>query len=304
AFYVVPNAGCLEIGGETRIDYLQRQTTNDLSLLSAIRALPNLLTSASGRILEVFTLVTDGDLIGLLTEPGHAPGLADYFKKKIFFNDKVTVQDMSSEWAQIELHGPQAGLILKTLGIDAAPSPDEVKAIEFRGISVRVIGNDSLQNDRSYTVLLPSSALDLLADQLADQGVPPLASEVREILRIEAGKPGSLEFREEYTPFEIGLDRYVSAEKGCYTGQEVLARQVTYDRVVRRLVRLRAERPLQSGASARVEGKTVGQITSAALSPTLGQIALAVLRKPYDSPGNLVEVINNAGKTSAKITLS
>ena len=82
-WYRILNPGLLRLGGETRVDYLQRQTTNDLGLLSPTRAVPSMLTSANGRILEVFTLVQDIDSIEMLTQPGHGPGLADYFKKHI-----------------------------------------------------------------------------------------------------------------------------------------------------------------------------------------------------------------------------
>lgn len=98
AFYLVPNPGYLLISGETRRDYIQRQTTNDIDLLSPTRALSSLLTSPTGRILEFFNLLEIDDAIAMLTQPGHGPGLAAYFQKHIFFNDKVVVQDRSADW--------------------------------------------------------------------------------------------------------------------------------------------------------------------------------------------------------------
>ena len=93
------------------------------------------------------------------------------------------------------------------------------------------------------------------------------------------------EFAAETTPFELGLDRLVSTTKGCYTGQEVLARQISYDKVVRRLIRLRAERPMVAGMGLTADSKSVGQITSGAISPKLGPIALGIVRKPHDELG-------------------
>ena len=295
AYYVVPEPGYVQLSGETRRDYLQRQTTNNLDLLTPTRALPTILTSPSGRILEVFTLIENGDAIGLLTQPGHGPGLAAYFQKRVFFNDNVSIQDQSAQWAQIGLYGPQAAAKLNDLGFAHTPALDEIVEAGWQDTQLRAIGRESLADHPSFHLLLPAEKLDQLTDRLTEDKVESLTAESRETLRIEACLPGTPEFNQDYTPFEVGLDRLVSAEKGCYTGQEVLARQVTYDKVVRRLVQLRTEHPLQAGAAIFAGGKNVGQITSAARSPRLGAIALAVIRKPYDQPGTQVEIQANGG---------
>jgi len=293
AYYVVPEPGYVQVSGDTRRDYLQRQTTNDLDLLTPMRALPTILTSPSGRILEVFTLIENGDAIGLLTQPGHGPGLAAYFQKRVFFNDNVSIEDQSARWAQIEMHGPGAAAKLNDLGFAHTPALDEIVEADWQKSKLRAIGRESLADHPSFHLILPVGKFDQLTNRLVNDRVESLSDESLETLRIEAGLPGTPEFNQEYTPFEVGLDRLVSAEKGCYTGQEVLARQVTYDKVVRHLVQLRAEHPLQAGAAIHAEGKNVGQITSAARSPRLGRVALAMIRKPYDQPGTQVEIKAN-----------
>ena len=92
-----------------------------------------------------------------------------------------------------------------------------------------------------------------------------------------------------------------STTKGCYTGQEILARQVTYDKVVRRLVRLQAHEPLLAGANLFADGKAVGQITSAAISPRMGPIALAIVRKPYDASENELVMQGKLGSVTAQV---
>lgn len=289
AFYVIPEPGYVEVRGATRVDYLQRQTTNDLSRLRATSALPNLLTSASGRILEVFTLVARGDAIGLLTEPGHGPGLEAYFKKRIFFNDQVIVEDKSTDWTQIELHGPRVEPTLIDLGFSLSPKIDEVITAEAGRNEILAIGKEGLGKS-SVLVLVPSQAHDQVVKRLLELSAVQLWRETRKLLRIEASKAGTPEFRGEFTPFEIGLERYVSAEKGCYTGQEVLARQVTYDKIVRRMVQLRMDEVISAGATIFGDGKSVGQATSAVVSPSLGPMALGVVRKPFDAAGTELEV--------------
>jgi len=290
AYYIVPDAGTLLITGETRVEYLQRQSTNDMGLLTPDRALPNILTSASGRILEVFTLVQDDDAILLMTQPGHATGLAAYFQKHLFFNDQVKVEDRSQHWVQLELHGPQAAAALAELGFEHKPGLDEVAYTEFEGQPMRVIGEEGYTDAVSFKLLVSKSMAEQLVERLKTIGAESQDLQTRELLRIESGKPGIPEFVDSNTPFELGLDRYVSAEKGCYTGQEVLARQVTYDKVVRNLARLSAAEPIPVGAAVQAEGKTIGTVSSAAVSPRLSELALAVLRKPFAQPGTNVLV--------------
>jgi folate-binding protein YgfZ len=295
AWYRPPQPGLLLLGGATRLDYLQRQSTNDLGLLAPNRAVPNILTNPSGRILEVFTLLAFGEQIALLTQPGHAPGLAAYFKKRIFFNDQVTVEDASANWAQLELHGPQAPAALAALGFSTTPTLDEVVTTELSAAGLYAIGEEGCTR-----LLAPSDLIDQLTSRLSGTGASALTYESRELLRIEAGRAGHPEFTDAYTPFEIGLDRYVSASKGCYTGQEVLARQVTYDKVVRGLAQLAATAPVEPGAAVSRQGKALGQVSSAAVSPQRGPLALAVLRKPFE-PGDEVQIGASEPSLTARI---
>lgn len=293
AWFPLPLPGLLLFSGATRVDYLQRQSTNDLGLLVPGQAVPNVLTNPSGRILEVFTLLQLGEDIAMLTQPGHAPGLAAYFKKRIFFNDQVSVEDDSANWVQWELYGPQAPATLAALGFAAAPSLDQLLAASIEGRPLYALGEEGRTR-----LLLPAALAEHPAARLS--GLAPLSSAARELLRIEAGQAGDPEFTDANTPFEVGLDRYVSASKGCYTGQEVLARQVTYDKVVRGLARLSAQAPMPAEAAVSREGKAVGQVSSAAVSPSQGPLALAVLRKPFE-PGDQVQVQSPGGLLAARI---
>jgi folate-binding protein YgfZ len=294
AFYRIPNPGTLLIAGATRKDYLQRQTTNDLELLNSTRAVPSMLTNASGRILEVFTLLQLGDAIALLTQSGHAPGLAAYFKKHLFFNDQVTIQDASSAWAQFELRGPQAAAILQQLGFASLPSLDEL-ASQGAGLA-HAFGIDSFDHHPAFMMLVPADMVSVLLDQFSAQKIAPLSYESRELLRIEVGRAGDPEFSDANTPFEVGLDRYVSASKGCYTGQEVLARQVTYDKIVRSLALISTANLVAVGEPVLADGKSVGQVSSAAVSPNRGPLTLAVLRKPHQEPGTVLSVSSKPAK--------
>ncbi|MEX1248876.1 MAG: glycine cleavage T C-terminal barrel domain-containing protein [Anaerolineales bacterium] len=300
AYYVTPQPGSLRFKGETRREYLQRQTTNNLDLLNPQRALPSLLTAANGRILEYFTLLDDGDSIGMLTQPRHGPGLATYFQKRIFFNDKVSVENLRAQQSQIEIHGSQAADLLLKFGF-RPPELDEVIDQQWESCRIRAIGEQGFGPDLKFRVLLPAAAVGQFTDELAGLFIPALQHATREVLRIEAGLAGDPEFNNVYTPFEVGLARLVSADKGCYTGQEVLARQVTYDKIVRQLVRIQAIASLERGADIFAEGKVVGKLSSVAHSPRLGAIGLAVIRRPCDEIGTTLEVHQPAGIITARV---
>jgi folate-binding protein YgfZ len=252
--------------------------------------------------MEYFSCVQIRDSIALLTPEGHGPGLAAYFAKLIFFNDQVTIEDQSADWAQFELHGPQADAILEALGFGAPPELYAVAAIEWLDQPLAAIGIRGLGAEIGWRLLLPADAAEDLIATLDQVGAAALSAEAASVLRIEAARPGPGEMNGDYTPFEVGLDHIVSATKGCYTGQEVLARQVTYDKITRQIALLACEQLAEPGTGVLHKGKRAGAVTSVALSPRLGPIALAVLRKPAHEPGTLLEMDSPAGKHAEVIS--
>lgn len=302
AFFIQPDAGYLRINGEDRIAFLQRQTTNDLRLLGPDRAMVTVLTSPTARILDVFLLLQEPDAIGVITLPGRGAATGRYLRGRIFFMDRVTVTDASATVAQIDLEGPHAEAVLHALGVIQTPALDQVILATICGVPTRVIGRKGLTGF-GYRLLVPAEASGTAIKALGDGGVTPLTVESYETLRVEAGMPGPRsELTEEYTPLEVRLQDAISDRKGCYTGQEVIARQITYDKVTRRLVGLQLETPVVVGNQVLAEGKPVGVITSAAISPRFGPIALAVIKRPYDQPGTAVTAVGESSSARAMVT--
>ena len=117
--------------------------------------------------------------------------------------------------------------------------------------------------------------------------------EALEILRIEAGRPRlGLDLDETVLPAEARLERAISTEKGCYTGQEVVARLATQGRPSHLLVGLETEGTAELPAEAAVssEDRRVGEVTSACLSPAVGSIGLAFVRRGFDPAGTELSV--------------
>lgn len=294
-------AGFLRLTGDDRLDFLQRQTTNDLRHLTPTRAVTTVLTSPTARILDVLTLLDLGDHLTAITLDDRAARTARELRGKIFFMDRVTITDASAEVIQIDLEGPAAGQILAKLGAEA-PGLGEMSVLELVESKLYLIGHPGLIGI-GFRLITPASAADQVLTTLHQAGVVELTPVSYETLRIEAGLPGpAAELTDDYNPLEANLHAAISEHKGCYTGQEIIARQLTYDKVTKRLVGLKLATLVAPGAPILADDKAVGEITSVADSPRLGPIALAYLKRPYNEPGATLGVTSLGGITTAVIS--
>lgn len=291
-FYPQGQAGCLRISGPDTVIFLQRQSTNDVRRLAPGRSVLTVLTSSTGRILDVLRLLQAGESLFALTLPGYAEQTARFLKSRIFFMDKVSLEDESPAWYQCDLEGEPAGTVLGGLGVEP-PGPDEVWSGEATGLPagpLTAIGQAGIAGS-GWRLLVPAAAGPALEAALVAAGAQRLDDATYTRLRIEAGHPAAgAELTEAHTPLEVGLGAAVSENKGCYTGQEVIARQLTYDKVTQHLAGLRLGAPAAVGDPVTAEGRTVGKVTSYVVSPMYGPIALAVLKRPYHTPGQVVVV--------------
>jgi folate-binding protein YgfZ len=297
AFYVIPHAGCLQITGEDLQAFLQRQTTNDAAVLSQERLVHTVLTSPTGRILDVFYLLGGTQSIDVITLPGRGASTDRYLHSRIFFMDKVSVENVSARFAQIDLLGPQSAALVAGMGGPGLLEPDRLIRLSIFGAELRLwVLQPAFK--AGFRMLLPAEALDLLATDLQSRGAARLGEPEYQTLRVEAGFPAAdAELSDEYTPYEAGLSRAVSGEKGCYTGQEVLARQATYDKVTQRLRGLKLERPVEPGRRLHSEdGRLAGRLTSFALSPRFGPIGLAIVKRPFEEAGTRLALEMDEGE--------
>jgi folate-binding protein YgfZ len=290
AYYLHPDAGSLVVGGKDRESFLQRQTTNDIRQLKAGNVLLTVLTSPTARILDVLSLLPEGDQIRALTLPGNGEPTTRFLKSRIFFMDQVVVQDTSADLAQISLVGPSSSQLFEKAFSTAFPSIDQV--VDFR------VGDNPVRFFATQPAILPGGrlvapleAVQELSARLEEAGARSLSLEAWEVLRVEWGLPGPrTELSDAYTPLEVGLREAISDSKGCYTGQEIIARQITYDKITQHLSGLRLDKLLAPGAQIQAEGKRAGVLSSAVDSPHYGPIGLAVLKRPYHEPGTALEL--------------
>ncbi|MFN3978813.1 MAG: YgfZ/GcvT domain-containing protein [Caldilinea sp.] len=284
-------ADVLMLADADRVDFLQRMTTNDIKRLRPSESCVTVLTSPTAKIVHVFTVMADTDILWLLPAPGEGAALERHLRGQIFFMDKVRVSRPDTPFSRLRVVGPHSAQVIETAGIPSLPALD--------GSWLRIGESFVLRQDvydlPGYELLVPFASVEEWRSRL-DAGAFDEATYTAR--RIELGRPApGAELTGEYNPLEAGLAWACADNKGCYTGQEIIARQITYDKVTRTLVGLRSATQLAAGAVVEAEGREIGRVTSAAFSPALqAPVALAILKRPYNATGTAV-VVNGVEAT-------
>lgn len=307
------NYGRLWLSGEDRVPFLQRLTTNDMHLAVG-QGTVTVLTSPTARILAVFTVLAMQDGLLLLAGPEQGPAAYNALRSQIFFADRVTVEGRGAALAQFGLYGPEASNVLERVAdqdktLQDAPSLGDLPLFAWRrisvaGVEVTVQRNEGL-GQPGFTLLAPAPAGAMVQAALLTAGAVPLPEPAYHILRVEAGIPApGFELTDQVNPLEADLRRFCDDHKGCYTGQEVIARQITYDKVTTHLVGLLPEEAVAQGDTIEVGSRQVGFVSSAVHSLALNRpIALAFVRRPHHQPGTVVSIRHTDEEVAAEVTV-
>lgn len=267
--------GKLLITGGDAADFLQGQVTNDVEGLAPGTGCYAALLTHKGKILTDMRLLRGDGWIWIDTEAVGLPAIRHNVSTYSIGRD-VRMQDLTSERAILSLIGPAARDAL-----DTAPPDEEHAFVEGEhGIYVAT--------DLGVDVICPAADADGVRAAL---GLEQVSEEAAECLRIESGRPRlGHEFGSETIPQEAGLnERAVSFSKGCYVGQETVARLHYKGKPNRYLRGLRLSAPAEHGDPILLGEREVGRIGSACVSPVHGPIALAIVRREA-SPGDTVLV--------------
>jgi folate-binding protein YgfZ len=267
--------GKLRFTGGEAADYLQGQVTNDVESLAAGSGQYAALLTPKGQIVADMRILRGPDFIWLDCEPRSIAPLTRNAQMYSIGRD-VQTADVSAGYAILSLIGPAAREAL-----DAAPGDEEHAWVEGEhGMYVAT--------DAGVDVICPADEADAVRAALA---VEEVSEDAAECLRIESGRPRlGLEIAGGVIPQEAGLnDRAVSFSKGCYVGQETVARLFYKGKPNRHLRGLRLSAPATPGDEVTGGERVVGKIGSATVSPAYGPIALAILRREV-GPGDTVKV--------------
>lgn len=292
----------LRLEGSSALDLLQRISTNDVNALAPGSGCPTLFTSWHGRILERVEVFRQPDGVLLLGGPGRAAALTDTLRRNIFFNDDVRIQDLAPDWQLFDLVGPAADKLPGQSGLlEADSSGQQLGQTRLAGHKVLVAQRTPPGVPRR-SLLLPAAAASDIWQSLCAAGARPGGSLLFNALRIRAGRPAGSELNVDFIPLELGLWDEVSFSKGCYTGQEIIARMESRGQLARMMVRLRPLADVVAPADLRYEERVVGQLTSSVVAPDGKRHALGVVRRQLAQPGTrlharevALEVITPAG---------
>ena len=299
ACIVVDRADLIRIAGTgpDLADLLQRLGTGDMRTLRPGTGVPTVLTSPKGRVVHrlfVHHLGDEGLL--LVGGPDGRPSVTEHLRR-FTFAEQTGLRERTEETCQLALVGARAGEALDAAEIGRPPRFGSVTATRA-GSTFHVLGEDGLTGDGFSIVgdVAEGPALwRTLVLGAARTGGCAAGDLALESWRVLAGVPApGHELTEEANPLEVGLHETVSFSKGCYVGQEVVARLNTYDKVSRLLVglRLAAGAPLPAvGAPVLRDGTPIGRVTSAVRPPgSTMAVALALLKRDRAAPGDEVQV--------------
>jgi folate-binding protein YgfZ len=285
--------GKLRVTGKDRESLLHRLTTNEMRKLSVGGSRVNVFTNAKGRVVDRVEMLNEGESYLLLTSPGRAGTLGTWIDKYTFV-EEVKSNDLTSELAVIALFGEESALrVRELLSCDASTlTPGLFLRHHWQGEEL-IVHYPEAANPARLQIISPTAVAENLWKMLL-AAFTPIGYDTHETLRVLQGIPAAdHEIVENYNPHEIGLYPFINFDKGCYIGQEVVARLDTYQKVQRQLlgVSMPENSKAIAGAALFIDDQEIGMLTSVAPAPEgAGAIGLAVVRKQQAQAGVEVEV--------------
>jgi folate-binding protein YgfZ len=293
--------GIVRASGPDRVRFLNGMFTNDVASLAPGRGLHAAMLTVKGKLLgdalifrEVGADVPDEGafLVDVVAEAADKVRAA---LERHLIVDDVTLEERVGALGVL---GEGAREALSSL-LDAALPSEPYAIVRVGDRAVACVRSLGLEELRVY------GDTRALAAELSARGARPLDEREAEALRIAAGEPRyGVDMGEDVLPLEARLDDAVSMTKGCYMGQEVIARLTARGHINKRLcgLRLDGDRPAEPGARISGPGRDdAGAVTSSALSPSLGPIALGYVHRSLWAPGTALTVHETAGARAATI---
>lgn len=237
-------AGRLKATGADALDLLNRLSTNRVDNLQPGQGAPTILTTERGRILDLLLVVNAGPYTLLLAGPGSPPAVIAWLDKYTIMED-LTVADRTANTAQFTLAAPQAADRIAAAGL---ADRQQLNALPpYHALTAQIAGQETLLIHHPLgdlpawdLIIWDNAAAPAVRQQLTAAGFAPIDQNTWDALQIRHGIPRyGRELTDAYNPLEAGLIGAIDFAKGCYIGQEVIARLDTYKKVQKRLALLR-----------------------------------------------------------------
>lgn len=292
----------LRVTGEDRASFLHGMVTQEVEKLPAGTAVYAAMLTPKGAMVADARLLKLENEILLDVEPGHGAKVREFLDKYLISED-AELQDVSADFALLTVGGPRTAELLSKLGLEH-PAQHQARAGQVGGVALTLLGNEIVL-EKGVDLIVPRAGVEAVYRALSDAGaalgLEPIGLDTFEVLRVEAGIPRyGLDMDDKTIPLEANLERALNYNKGCYIGQEVIARATFRGHMNRKLVGLLLGAQTPPARTELFAGeKKVGWVTSVVRSPKLGQeIALGYVHRDFLEPGTKVTV---AGMGEAQV---
>ena len=274
--------------------------------LAAGEGAVTVLTTDRGRIVDVLGVLNQGGHVILLTSPSRQQPVIDWLDKYTIMED-LTVEDITSESVMLALVGPDAGKLLGLSSSAGAQDSLTIQPVQIGEYDALAVEQPLGTLPRYWLMAAPDAAAGLW-QHLTDNGATPVGATAMDAARVNFGVPEyGPELGEPFNPLEAGLIGSVDFAKGCYIGQEVVARLDSYKKVQKYLVSLGfdAEADFSPGDELSRDGQTVGTITSIAPAPSDGILrGLGYVKAAAATPGASLDVAGHETGVAEIIALA
>jgi len=283
--------------GADVLDFIHRISTNDVKSMAPLEVRKTIFTNEKGHILdEVILFMGESGLFIIGHEGTHE--LLEFWLNRFIIADDVKIENLYGKYGALEVIGPKSTELLKKYFGDATISLQENKVSPFSlgNFSYKLLCIGNAKDIKDYIVISPVDSLKIFLDDFFKStemtNVGMTGEKAYERYRIAAGILSLAELNDNYNPHEAKLLNSVSFTKGCYIGQEVIARLATYNKIKRYLCNLLFDGKLTNGHLPELfnaHGQFAGKVTSQIFDPVLHKtVAMGYIDKSSCLPGQIL----------------
>ncbi|MEH2044432.1 CAF17-like 4Fe-4S cluster assembly/insertion protein YgfZ [Nostoc sp.] len=290
--------GRIKVAGDDRLNFLHNQSTNNFQILKPGQGCDTVFVTSTARTIDLVTAYVREDAVILLVSPNRRQFLMEWLDKYIFYADKVELSDITQYTNTFSLIGPGSDAVIEKLGIGeliGQPYGSHQVYTIAPAEGVRIAVGSGLAAP-GYTFTFPYTDKETVWNKLLEAGAVEMSDRAWDALRILQGRPApDAELTDDYNPLEVGLWQTISFTKGCYIGQETIARLNTYKGVKQHLLGVRLSAPVEVGSVIAVGDEKVGKLTSYTQTAD-GYFGLGYIRTKAGGVGLKVKVGETEGE--------
>ncbi len=297
-FALLEDRMVVRVTGDDRVGFFHGMCTADVKRAKPGDILPALFLTEHAHVIGEAFIWFEDDALTLETGLGAWPREKAQLEKLLVADD-VEMEELRP-LAVLHVEGPKAADALAQAGISGAHS---LKPWSCTKSVNAMLGRIARFGADAFALLGDRTVLSDVANRLAHAGASRVGEAALEVLRVERGLARvGVDAGEKTIALEARLERAISFDKGCYLGQETVERATARGGLKKRLFGLRFKRPVAAGVILSLDGKEVGRVTSAVVSPRMGALGLAILHHSAWTPGAVLAARDAKGETEAIVS--